>query len=175
MRPGGLPSEFMEDIKLRSRRRRKEQNRRLNTTFLFLGLLIVGIIICFILIGTPFFLYLIPLDPDNTADSSATPSLSMNSYLESAGMDASADLKLTDNTLQRDNFNSWVVGDIKNGGNKSYKGVTVYFDLYDSGGNPTGSTYAMMGDLIPGHSKKFSTNPSKGVAASAKMKYIIGE
>jgi hypothetical protein len=175
MRPYGSPSEFMDQLKLRSMRRRKEQYRRRNTVFLFLGILMIGIIICFAVIGTPMLNYFLPQTGTyGNAGTSKAPSVSMNSYLESAGMDASGDLKIMNGVVHKDGSRSWFVGIVKNTGKKSYKGSTVYYDLYDSGGQSLGSTYAFVGEIRPGDHKDFSTNPIKGVASTAVLKYVIG-
>lgn len=180
MRPYQLPSEFMpsdflEDIKLRKERKKKEQSRKLKIIFLFLGLLIAGILVCLAYIGTPYLHYFLAIDTaHNTAEPSETPSTSINSYLQPIGMDASTDLKITGDTLHRDGSRSWVAGNVKNTGTHSYKGVSIYFDLFDSEGKSLGATYQLMGNLAPGDLKEFSTNPSAGMASSAKLKYIIG-
>ncbi|WP_321507885.1 FxLYD domain-containing protein [uncultured Methanoregula sp.] len=158
----------------------KERFQRLHTVYIILGLLVAGILICFLVIASPMLHYFIPMDnpkmnagsPDTSSPS--TPDFSMDSFLGSAGMDASTNLKIMSSELHRDGSNSWVAGKIKNTSNETYKGFTIYFNLYDSKGKSIGSTYVLMGELAAGDTKEFRTNPSKGMASSARLKYIIG-
>jgi hypothetical protein len=170
-----MPSDFMDEIKLRKERKEKEQNKRLKSIIFSLGLLIIGIIVLLTFIGAPYLHYFLPVDsPSNSIESTETPSVSMNSYLKPVGLDASADLKVSEDTVHNEISRSWVAGKIKNTGSRSYDGVAVYFDLYDAQGKPIGSTYTLIGNLAPGDVKDFSTNPSSGDAASAKIKYVLG-
>jgi len=174
MTPGPFSPEFMADLKLRSKRRRKEQFRRLNTTFLFLGLLIAGILVCFVVLGVPYILYLMGMENTQAVDNfSETPAVSMNPFLRSVGIGASEDLKIINPKLQHFGAQSWVVGNVMNVGNQSYTGVTIYFDLFDAEGEPVGTTYILIGDIGPGDIKAFTTNQARVMASSAKVKYIL--
>jgi len=165
----------MDQVKKKSERRRKERYGRLHLIYLLLGVLVTGVIISFLLISTPLLNTVFPLmDESSSAGGQEAPSISMNSYLKSAGMDASEELQVMTSEVHCSGSRSWVTGKIKNTGNVSYQGFAVYFDLYDSAGQFVGSSYTLMGEIRPGESKKFDTNQVSGTASSAKLKQVIG-
>ncbi|MFA4876212.1 MAG: FxLYD domain-containing protein [Methanoregula sp.] len=174
-----MPSDLMDRLKLQKKKRKKERESRILTVYIGLGLLVLGILVVFAVVASPLLFYFLPMEKTGkTADinigTSEVPSYSMDSFLESGGFDASADLTILGNELRNDGSHSWVVGRIKNTSNQSLNGCSIYYELYDKVGQPLGSSYTLMSDLPPGAAKGFSTSPLNGIAASAKLKYIIG-
>jgi len=155
----------------------KEQDQKFRSPFLLLGFVVTASIVSYFLLGSGFFSSVIPhTDNDVKGNSSGTPRASMGTYLGLAGFDATSDLKIITSEVNR--RGTGVAGRIQNTGNRSYKGVTIYYTLHGSGGRLIGSTYALMGEINTGEIKNFETNtinnPVNGTAESAELTSIIG-
>ena len=171
----GSPNQLMEQIKQRNKKRQKEQYGVLTKTYRYLAFLVIAILIVYAVLFTPLMQYIFPVsDTSLSPNSSETPSVSMNTYLESAGLDVSKEVNITKSELHHDDANSWIEGDVQNNGKQIHKGVTLYFDLYDSGDKALGTPYIMVGEIKPGETRHFRTPAVKGIAASAESTYILG-
>jgi hypothetical protein len=173
--PKGSPAAMMEQIKKRNKERQKEQFGVLTRVYRSLALLVIGILVIFIVLGTPVLQYIFPVSNVATSvNSSDMPDTSMNSYLQSAGLEVSEDIRLLNTELQHDNGHSWIEGEVQNTAGRQYRGVALYYDLYDATGQSLGTPYILIGNLAAGESKTFRTNPVNGVATTAELTCVLG-
>lgn len=169
------PTDLMEQIKCRNQKRQKEQYGVLTNNYRLLAVLVIGVLIVYAVLFTPFMQYIFPVsEAGPSPNSSETPGVSMNSYLKPAGLDVSKNVTIKNVVLHHDNGHSWLEGEVQNNGNQPVRGVTVYYDLFDAGGRFLGSPYVMAGNIGSGEQKTIRTNPVNGTAATAELTYILG-
>jgi hypothetical protein len=167
-----LPINIMRQLK----RRKKSRNYRFTLVWLLLLCMILGVSLSFTILATPMIQYFIPLNKaDGSQESSSAPHYSLGSILESARIpDAAADIRVVSGRLVTQGTSSRIEGLVKNTGRRTYKGFTLYYDLYDPEGKYAGGAFAMIGEIKPGETKKFSTTPLNKIAATAELNTIIG-